>query len=443
MRPNLRAVGIYLIGVFIGALDTNVLGPAFRSLMHAFAVPLGWVAWTITAYTVAYVAATVLAGAIGDRHGRRRMFQLGLVLFGFASLLAASAPNFVVFLIARAIQGAGAGIVYPNAQAEGIGRFPPERRGMALGLFAAVFGLASIVGPVVGGALAEYVGWPSIFLVNVPIVLVALFATRRLPESHTGERALPDWQGGVAFAVFLAAVLLAIEVGGDARLPLLVLAALALAAFAVRQRRVATPFLDTRALANPSGAAMIVGAALIGLNMSAAVFVPTLAQESLRFTAFASGLSLLPAAFTGAILAGVGGVLVDRIGPRSVLQAGLLAGVGGGLLLAWPHLTFGRFLLAMVAFGLATAFTMGAPLNRMALALYREDQAGEALSLVAVFRSVGLAAGPVLLTAAQTLRGFTGMFGAVALASLIGFALFWGVPDVRPPARVRAGAGRV
>jgi MFS family permease len=160
-----------------------------------------------------------------------------------------------------------------------------------------------------------------------------------------------------------------------------------------------------------------------------------LAQRELHFSVFASGVALMPAAFSGAILAGVGGVMVDRLGPRRVLLAGLVAGAVGGVLLMLPHVSLLRFGLAMVAFGVGTAFTMGAPLNRMALGLYRADQAGEALSLVAVFRSVGLAAGPVLLTAATAFGGFGGMFGAVALACLLGAGLFLYVPDVQVQAQ--------
>ena len=137
MRVNYRVLSIYLLGVFIGALDTNVLGPAFRVIAANFHVTLGVTAWTITAYSVAYVAATALFGALGDRLGHRRIFGLGVALFGLASMVAAFAPNLTVFLLARSLQGAGAGAVYPNAQAEGLGQFPANKRGMALGMFGA------------------------------------------------------------------------------------------------------------------------------------------------------------------------------------------------------------------------------------------------------------------------------------------------------------------
>ncbi|MBX5467509.1 MAG: MFS transporter [Firmicutes bacterium] len=421
-------MGVYLVGVFIGALDNNVVGPVFPLLMRGFGVSLAWVGWTVSAYTVAYVASTVLAGAMGDRWGHQRLFRWGVTAFGAASLLAALSRVYWLFIVARLIQGAGAGAVYPNAQAEALRHFPREKQGTALGLFGAVFGLAAILGPVVGGALGQYLGWPAVFWVNVPVVLVTLALARRLPPARVEIRPLPDLAGGLAFSGLIAGALLAFMDSGAARWAWLGAAVVLAAGFVWRQRRALEPFLETAPLANGAGVALMVGAALIGFDMASAVFVPTLGQRELGFTVLQSGLSLLPAALSGAVLSGVGGVLVDRLGPRPVLVVGLLAAAVGGVLLAAPHLDTGRFLLAMAVMGMGTAFTMGAPLNRIGVALFREDQAGQALALMALFRSVGLAAGPVLLTLAAAGRGFSGMFGAVAAASAVGAVLFAAVP---------------
>lgn len=442
MRPNFRVMIVYLIGVFIGALDTNVLGPVFPLIAHTYRISLTWTAWTITAYTVAYIASTVLAGAVGDRSGHKRVFIGGIIAFGVASALAAMAPTFWIFLIARAIQGLGAGAVYPNAQAEGIKQFPVEKRGMALGIFGAVFGLASILGPVLGGFLGQLFGWPSVFIVNIPIAMAVIGLTGRIPASAVADRRVPDWVGGVSFSLMLAGFLLFVMIPGSLRWVFLLATVGFSGTFWLRQRTASTPFLDTKPLSNNAGIAMMVGAALIGMDMASAIFVPTLAQKSLGLSVLDSGLSLLPAAFAGAVLSGVGGMMVDRTGPRKVLVIGLLAGALGGLMLALRPLSLVEFFVAMVALGLATAFTMGAPLNRMALGLYRDDQAGEALSLMAVFRGIGLAAGPIILTSAEAYHGFTGMFGSVCVASLVGVASFLMVPDVRPKPRTKVGAAR-
>lgn len=431
----MRVLTIYLVGVFVGALDINVLGPALPLIARSFHITLAWTAWTITVYSITYVGSTVLAGPAGDRFGHRRLFTFGLVAFGVASVLAAASQTFWFFLVARAIQGAGAGAVYPNAQAEGIRQFPLERRGVALGIFGAAFGLASIIGPNLGGAIGQFIGWPFIFLANLPFVAVALALTRRAPASETTLRALPDWVGGLSFAAALAAVLLVLATSGTTRDLAAIGSVLWIAVFLLRQHQTAVPFIDPVPLRRLSGIALMVGAVGIGIDMSAAVFVPTLAQQVLHFSVFGSGVALMPAALSGAILAGVGGLLVDRVGPRIVLQTGLAAGVVGGILLGLPRLSLAVFILAMVAFGLAVAFTMGAPLNRLALALYREDQSAEALSLVAVFRSAGVAAGPILLTVASRWHSFQGMFGAVAVISALAISIYFLVPNVRPVPR--------
>jgi MFS family permease len=430
-------LSVFLLGVFLGALDTNVIAPVFPLIERGFQVPLTWAAWTVTAYTVTYAASTVLSGALGDRAGHARVFRWGLVAFGVASVVAATAPAFAVFVAARAIQGAGAGAVYPNAQAEGLALFPADRKGTALGLFGAAFGMAAIIGPVLGGLLGQYLGWPAVFWLNAPLAVVILVVARRTGVGKTTARAMPDLWGGLSFAGMLAALLLALVAGGGARWLLLAVGAVLAVWFAVRQGRVSVPFLDTAPLRRLSGVALMLGAALIGLDMSAVVFVPDLAQKALAASVFGSGVALLPAALSGAVMSGVAGVGVDRLGARRLIITGLLAAVVGGLLLAWPHVTVIRFGLAMLVLGLATAFTMGAPLNRIALALYREEQPAEALALMAVFRSLGLAAGPVLLTLATAFHGFTGMFGLVALASLVGALLFVLTPDtVTAPAAV-------
>jgi MFS family permease len=227
VRPNYKVLTVYLLGVFIGALDTNVLGPVFPVIARSFHVSLEGAAWTVTAYTVAYIGSTVMAGALGDRLGHRKVFIWGVSLFALASLTAALSRVFVLFVVARIVQGAGAGAVYPNGQAEGLKQFPPEKHGMALGMFGAVFGLASIIGPTLGGVLGQYFGWPAVFIVNLPIALIVLFMLRKAPPSAVVSRPLPDWIGGSSFSAGLASLLLVLMGQGPVRIIFAVLAVVA------------------------------------------------------------------------------------------------------------------------------------------------------------------------------------------------------------------------
>ncbi|MBT9259950.1 MAG: MFS transporter [Clostridiales bacterium] len=412
----------------------SIIGPVFPLIAEDFKISITWDAWTVTAYTAIYAVGTVLAGALGDRLGHRRLFAWGLVLFGLGSAVAALAPSFGVFLLGRALQGGGAGAIFPNAQAAGIQAFPPERRGTALGIFGAVFGVAAIIGPNLGGFLGQYWGWPAIFWINVPLVLLVLLLVPSLPPTALRPRGVPDLWGGILFGLTLVALLLSLT-AWDAYGAELLLAGLLLGLlFAWRQGHPGgkEPFLDLKAFASLWGAMVVAGAILVGMDMAAAVFIPTLAQKALGVGVLASGVSVMPAALTAAVFSALGGVLVDRRGSRFVLVAGLLSAALGALLLVPPHLTWLRFIAAISLMGIGTAFTMGAPLNRMALALFPGDRSGEALSLIAVFRTVGIAMGPVLFGLALELKGFPGLFSLVAAISLLGALLFAGLKGEEP-----------
>ncbi|MDI3270180.1 MAG: MFS transporter, partial [Bacillota bacterium] len=376
-----KALAIYFVGVFIGALDMSIIGPVFPLIASDFNVSVTWDAWTVTAYTAVYAVGTVLAGAMGDRLGHRRLFAWGLFLFGLGSAVAALAPSFWVFLLGRALQGGGAGAIFPNAQAAGIQAFPPEKRGTALGLFGAVFGVAAIIGPNLGGLLGQYWGWQAIFWVNVPLVAIVLLLVPSLPRTALRDRGVPDLWGGILFGLALVALLLSLTAQAHYGLELLLAGLLLAYLFAWRQRHPGGKerFLDLKAFASLWGGTVVAGAILVGMDMAAAVFIPSLAQKELGVGVLASGLSVMPAAFTAALFSALGGVLVDRRGSRFVLVAGLLAATAGALFLVPAHLTWWRFIAGLSLMGIGTAFTMGAPLNRMALALFPGDRSGEAL----------------------------------------------------------------
>ncbi len=260
---------------------------------------------------------------------------------------------------------------------------------------------------------------------------------RRLPKTeadHPGG--LPDVFGGVAFSLTLVFLLLALSAASMLSVVWLMAALVSGITFSLRQRRAATPFLDTAPLKTSSGAFMMAAAGIIGLDLAAAVFVPALAQQELHFSVLLSGVALMPAAVVGAVLAGAAGVLVDRLGARRVLQVGLAAAGVGGVLIALPDLTVVRFVIAMAFFGFGTAFTLGAPINRLATLLYRKDQLGEALSLVAVARAVGLMVGPVVFGLMITNSGFSAPFWLLAVVSALGVMLLFQVPNWLQPSQV-------
>ena len=170
---------------FMVILDTGALFTALPSMQRDLHADLASLQWTVNSYGIAFAAGIITAAALGDRFGRRRVFNLGLALFTLASAACALAPNTAALVVARTVQGIGAAAVLPLSLTILTTAFPPQRRGMIVGIYGGLAGLAVASGPIVGGVVTEELGWHWIFWLNVPIGLVATtLATRLLPESH-------------------------------------------------------------------------------------------------------------------------------------------------------------------------------------------------------------------------------------------------------------------
>jgi MFS family permease len=203
--PLLITLGL---GVFAGALDLGVLSPALPALGAAFGIGPRDLAWVFTLYLLANVASIPVATKLADRYGRRRVYIACVAVFAAGSLLAIAAPSYAVFLIARAIQAAGAGGIFPVATAAVADRVPPELRGSALGLIAATWGLAAIAGPILGGLITQFISWHWVFALNVPLAVgVIVMARRHVPASATNARGALDVAGIVTLAIGLLAMM--------------------------------------------------------------------------------------------------------------------------------------------------------------------------------------------------------------------------------------------
>ncbi|MBO0788259.1 MAG: MFS transporter, partial [Actinobacteria bacterium] len=335
-------LGICCLSLLIFGLDNtivNVALPAIRRDLHA---SISGLQWTIDAYTLVVASFLMLAGSTGDRLGRRRTFQAGLVVFTIGSLLCSLAPGLGWLVAFRMLQAVGGSMLNPVAMSIIVNTFTdPRERARAVGLWGAVYGISLALGPVVGGLLVQSVGWRGIFWVNIPvgvaaIVLTALF----VPESRAGRPRRPDPGGQVLVIVTLASLVYAIIEGprsGWASPPILGLfglAAVALAALAGYESRRREPLLDIRFFRSApfAGATLIAISALAGL--AGFMFLNTIYLQDVRgLSALQAGLMMIPIAAGTVLLAPLAGRIVGRRGPRLPL---LVAGVGmtaGALLL--------------------------------------------------------------------------------------------------------------
>ncbi|MGP8101204.1 MAG: MFS transporter, partial [Candidatus Cybelea sp.] len=191
-----RLLWTLALGVFAGALDLSVLSPALPALGQAFTVQTGDLAWIFTVYLLVTVVSIAVAGSMADRFGRRPIYLICISLFAAGSIVAILAPNYPVFLAARAIQALGAGGIFPVATAAIGDVVPAARRGAALGIVAATWGFAAVIGPSIGGVITHYVSWRYIFVLNLPLAaIVFAMALKEVPANAPRQREALDVVG--------------------------------------------------------------------------------------------------------------------------------------------------------------------------------------------------------------------------------------------------------
>src|SRR5512137_1770316 len=201
-----RVLLVLFIGVLMGALDIAIVGPALPTIRDYFGVDDRAAAWIFSIYVLFNLVSTPLMAKLSDSFGRRTIYVMDVAIFAAGSLVVSLAPAFGFVLLGRAIQGLGAGGIFPVASAVIGDTFPPEKRGRALGLIGAVFGLAFIIGPILGGVLLM-AGWRWLFLINLPVAAVVIvMALRVLPTARRSERLRFDWLGMLTLGVALASL---------------------------------------------------------------------------------------------------------------------------------------------------------------------------------------------------------------------------------------------
>jgi EmrB/QacA subfamily drug resistance transporter len=408
------------LGVFMTALDTLVVTTALPALRADIGASLSDLEWTVNAYNLAFACFLLTGAALGDRFGRRRVFALGLLGFTAASAAAALSPSVGALIAARAVQGAGAAVVTPLTLTLLAEAFPASKRGVAIGLWGGITGLAVASGPVLGGAVVDGIGWHWIFWLNVPLGLALIpLALTRLTESF-GPRPQLDMPGlALAGAGLLAAawgLMRATDQGwGSAE----VLASLAsgvaiMAAFVAWERRTTTPMLPLGLFKDRT----FTSANLVGFFLTAGLFgavflMSQFFQTALGHSPLQAGVRLLPWTATPMIFAPIAGALADRYGNRVFMALGLaLQGIG----LAWvaaiatPDVGYAELGVALTIAGIGTSLTFPTVSNAVMGSVPREE--------------TGVASG-----ANSAIRQLGGVFGVAVLAAVFAQQGDYGTPQ--------------
>ncbi|HET9519949.1 MAG TPA: MDR family MFS transporter, partial [Candidatus Limnocylindrales bacterium] len=338
-RVRMRVLGAVMVGVFLAALDQTVVGTALPRII----TDLGGnelYTWAFTAYLLTATISGPLYGKLSDLFGRRPIFLFGVGVFMIGSLVTGLTSEMWQFVLARGVQGLGAGALFPIAMAVIADLFAPSERGRYQGLFGAVFGLSSILGPGVGGLITDTIGWPFVFFVNLPVGIVVLVTVRRyLPQYHpAGERPRIDYRGAALFTAALVPFLVGLTnkqsadwsdpaVGG-----LIGLGALLLAVFLVAEARAAEPIVPLGLFRNRAFTVSVASVFLASSGFfTAAVFLPRWFQVVGGTSATISGYQMLPLLGGIIISATAAGQIIARTGRYKVLVFGAMVVLAAGL----------------------------------------------------------------------------------------------------------------
>jgi len=393
--PLLITLGL---GVFAGALDLGVLSPALPSIATSFGIAPRDVAWTFTLYLFANVVAIPIMTKLSDVVGRRTIYTLCVSIFTAGSVLAIVAPTFPIFLIARAIQAAGAGGIFPVATAAIADRVPPERRGSALGLLGAIWGLAAIIGPNVGGIITHFFSWHWIFAANVPLgIVVIALAQRYVPNTAARVRGPLDVAGLAALALGLLGIMVgltrldprAASFGNGITFGALAIAVLAFVALVPIERRAAAPVIAPQLFATRQLALTYALEVSIGLLEGALFFIPAALVAADHLTAIAAGAIAAVGAFMFVAVIPLAGRALDRYGSRFVLNGGAtLTGVGL-FLFAISLQTLWLAIAGIAIAGIGFGALLGAPTRYIITNEVPAAIRGTAVGLLSVFLIIG------------------------------------------------------
>ncbi len=396
-------------GLFMIMLDNTVVNVALPSIASSFHVALSELEWVVVGYALSFATFMLSGGKLADRYGRRRLFIIGLIVFTGASLACGLATDVNFLIGARIVQGVGAAIMNPATLSIITATFPPRQRGMAIGIWAGVSAMALAIGPLVGGALTQYVHWSWIFFINVPVGLVGIVVARWAIDesrdtSHEQRLDLPGLlTSGIGLFSLTYALIEANSYGWTSPriLALFGLAVIMLVAFVLLEQRQRLPMLDLSLFRSATYTGANVAMLLVTLAMFGIFFFNSLFfQHILGYSPTQTGALFLPMTVLIILVSPQAGRLSDRIGSRWLIGAGLSLVTLSLLLFAQldQSSTFWDVLPGLLVGGLGMSLTM-TPTTAAAMGSVPVDKAGVGSAVLNAFRQVGGSLGIAIMGA--------------------------------------------
>lgn len=401
---------LLFVGVLIAALDIAIVGPALTTIRTHFALDERQAAWVFNTFVLLNLVSVPVMAWLSDTWGRRRVYLLAVGLFGLGSLVVAVSPSFPLLLLGRALQGLAAAGIFPVASAVVGDTFAPERRGQALGLLGAVFGVAFTIGPILAGVFLATIGWQWLFVLNVLLaLLVMLFSARLLPDTRATTARPLDLPGMVTLGLMLLSLAYGITLLDTRALleslsvPRVWLAfALTLLLFPLflrAERRSPDPLLRLSLLTNRQVTLASLLALGAGLTEAAFIFFPALAVAAFAVTSSTASFMLLPLVLSVAIGSPLAGRLLDRFGSKAVVLTSSTLLTLGMALIGLMASTMSVFYLGSVLIGLGLAGLLGPSLSYILLHEARADERTVSQGVITLFLSIGQTLGGALIGA--------------------------------------------
>lgn len=408
------ALWALLIGFFMILVDTTIVSVANPAILRHFSTDLTSVMWVTSAYLLAYAVPLLISGRLGDRFGPKRVYLTGLVLFTLASLACGLSGDIGMLIAARAVQGLGAALMTPQTMAVITRTFPPTGRGAAMGMWGTVAGLATLIGPILGGVLVDSLGWEWIFFVNVPVGIVAFVAAWRLVPSLEQRPHRFDWLGVVLSGVGMFLVVFGVQEGGGGLLGPFTIwimvgsGIIVLAMFIVWQRFTRTePLLPLslfrdRNFSLANSTIFFVGLGITAMPMPLAFYF----QVARGLEPTQAALMLAPMAVISGSLGPFVGILSDRYGPKWITFVSFTIAASA---LVWystllaPTTPFWLLLLPSALLGLGVSGIF-APLSATVTRNLPRTQAGAGSGVYNLTRQTGSVLGSAVIAALLSAR---------------------------------------
>ncbi|MEG0292044.1 MAG: MFS transporter [Anaerovoracaceae bacterium] len=421
MRDKKKSFGlimaVYLLGIFMGALDTGIVTPARTVIQTDLMVDDKLGIWMITIYTLAYAASIPVMGKLADRLGRKYVYLTSIFLFALGSLLCGlsqNAESFTLLLVARAIQAIGGGGIVPVATAEFGTTFPEEKRGMALGMVGGVFGIANIFGASAGSAIMDLFGvhnWQYIFYINIPIsafILIAGFIT--LPNHKSNQNDKIDVFGITVLIVMVLAFMYGLKnidffnfketIVSLQVYPYLIGFLVLLPIFIFIEKRAADPVMNLSYFTNFRINITLIISTITGVILMGVIFIPQFAENAMKVPSGSGGYFVIILGIFAGVSAPLSGKIIDKYGPKLVLAIGFVASIAGALFMIFVTTNYPtkiNVVISLILTGTGMGFTMGTPLNYMMLDNTRPEESNSALATLSLVRSIGTVIAPAIM----------------------------------------------